>query len=115
MHVAAANPTFVSREDVDAAALESEKDLYRQQAIAEGKPEQIVERIVEGKVKRYYSDVCLLEQGFVKDPDHKVGDMITDAIAKIGENIVVRRFARLAVGESEATLAETHLTSTTAS
>lgn len=105
MHVAAANPTCVSRDDVDAAVLESEKELYRQQAIAEGKSEQIVEKIVEGKVKRYYSDVCLLEQGFVKDPDHKVSDMITDAIAKIGENIVVRRFARLAIGEPEATLA----------
>jgi len=105
MQVAAASPRFVSREDVDVAALDAERELYRQQALAEGKTDKIIDRIVEGKVNRYYSEVCLLEQPFVKDTDHKVGDIVTDAIAKIGENIIIRRFARMAVGDSDTIVA----------
>lgn len=110
MHVAAANPRFVRREDVDSSSLEAEKDVYRQQAIAEGKPENLLDRIVEGKVSRYYGDVCLLEQAFVKDPDRKVGELLTDAIAKVGENLVVRRFVRLAIGDPDTTVAQSSLT-----
>lgn len=110
MHVAAANPRFVGREDVDSSSLDAEKDVYRQQAIAEGKPENLLDRIVEGKVNRYYGDVCLLEQGFVKDPDRKVGEMLTDAIAKVGENLVVRRFVRLAIGDADTTVAQRSVT-----
>ncbi len=105
MHVAAASPRYIAREDVDAAALEAERELFRQQALAEGKPDKIVERIVEGKINRYYAEVCLLEQGFVKDPDRKVGELLTDAIAKIGENIKVSRFVRMAVGDRDTTVA----------
>ncbi len=105
MQVAAASPRYVSRDDIDGSSLESERQLYREQAIAAGKPEHIVEKIVDGKVKRYYSEVCLLEQSFVKDPDQKVGDMLAEAMARIGENIVVRRFARMAIGDSDTILA----------
>jgi len=105
MHVAAASPRFVSRDDVDSSSLESERQVYREQALAEGKPEQIIDKIVDGKVNRYYQEVCLLEQPFVKVPDKKVQDLLTDAIAKIGENIVVRRFVRIAVGDEEMTVA----------
>lgn len=107
MHIAAASPRFVGRDDVDQAALEAERKIYREQALAEGKPEHIIDKIVEGKVGRYLSEVCLLEQPFVKDTDKKVGDLLTDAIAKLGENIVVSRFARFAIGDSDATLATT--------
>jgi len=107
MHVAAASPQFLSRDDVDQEALEAERHIYREQALAEGKPEQIIDKIVDGKVGRFLSEVCLLEQPFVKDTDKKVGDLVTDAIAKLGENIVVSRFARFAIGDSDATLATT--------
>ncbi len=105
MHIAAANPRFLSRDDVDQAALDAERSIYRDQAIAEGKPEQIIDKIVDGKVGRYLSEVCLLEQPFVKDTDKKVGDLVTDAITTLGENIVVSRFARFAIGDSDTTLA----------
>ena len=107
MHIAAANPRFLSSDDVDQVALEAERSIYRDQAIAEGKPEQIIDKIVAGKVARYLSEVCLLEQAFVKDTDKKVGDLVTDAITTLGENIVVKRFARFAIGDGEATLATT--------
>ena len=105
IHIAAASPRCIGRDDVDQTALEAERHIYREQAIAEGKPEQIIDKIVEGRVGRYLSEVCLLEQPFVKDTDKKVGDMVTEAIGRLGENIVVSRFARFAIGESEATLA----------
>ena len=107
MHVAAANPRFIGADDVDQASLESERQVYRDQALAEGKPENIVDRIVDGKVNRYVSEVCLLEQGFVKDPDKKIKDLLTEAIATMGENIVVNRFVRLAIGDSDTTVAAT--------
>ena len=105
MHVAAANPKHVTRADVDVATLEAERQVYREQALSEGKPEKIVDKIVDGKVNRYLADTCLLEQGFVKEPDKKVTDLITEAITKLGENIRIGRFSRLAIGDSDATLA----------
>jgi len=99
MQIAAANPRCVRREEVAASDLEKEKAIYRQQALESGKPEKIVDKIVEGKIDKYYSEVCLLEQAFIKDQDKKVQDVITDAIARLGENIQVRRFARYNLGE----------------
>ena len=99
MQVAAANPRYVRREEVSADELEKEKSIYRQQALESGKPERVVEKIVEGKMDRFYSEVCLLEQAFIKDPDRKVSDIIHDAVGRLGENIQVRRFARYHLGE----------------
>ena len=106
MHVAAADPKFISREEVTGGHLDREREIFRDQAIAAGKPENIVDRIVEGKIGKYYSECCLLEQPFVKDPDRTVGDLVTESIATIGENIQVRRFARYVLG-AEATVAST--------
>ncbi|MEM7483442.1 MAG: translation elongation factor Ts [Acidobacteriota bacterium] len=99
MHIAAADPKYLDRDEVTADDLDKEREIFRQQAIDAGKPEQVVDRIVEGKIGKYYSETCLLEQAFVKDPDKSVGDMIAEKIAKIGENIKVRRFVRYALGE----------------
>ena len=99
MQIAAANPRCVRREEVTAADLEKEKTIYRQQALESGKPEKVVDRIVDGKIDKFYSEVCLLEQPFIKDQDKKVSDVITDAVARLGENIQVRRFARYNLGE----------------
>ena len=99
MQVAAANPRYVRREEVSADELEKEKAIYRQQALESGKPERVVEKIVEGKMDRFYSEVCLLEQAFIKEPDCKVSDSIHDAVGRLGENIQVRRFARYHLGE----------------
>ena len=99
MQVAAANPRYVRREEVSADELEKEKSIYRQQALESGKPERVVEKIVEGKMDRFYSEVCILEQAFIKDPDRKVSDIIHDAVGRLGENIQVRRFARYLLGE----------------
>ena len=99
MQVAVANPRYVRREEVSADELEKEKSIYRQQALESGKPERVVEKIVEGKMDRFYSEVCLLEQAFIKDPDRKVSDIIHDAVGRLGENIQVRRFARYHLGE----------------
>jgi elongation factor Ts len=99
MQVAAANPRYIRREDVAAAELEREKEIYRRQALETGKPEKVIDKIVEGKIDRFYSEVCLLEQSFIKDPDKKVSAVVNDAIARLGENIQVRRFARYHLGE----------------
>ncbi|HOG17735.1 MAG TPA: translation elongation factor Ts [Syntrophales bacterium] len=99
MHVAASNPRFVRPEDIPADVLESEKGIYRSQAAQEGKPEKIWDRIVEGKLKKYYEEVCLTEQKFIKNQDITVGDLVKELIAKTGENIVIRRFARFQLGE----------------
>ena len=99
MQVAAANPRYVRREEVSAEESEREKSIYRQQALETGKPEKVIEKIIEGKMERFYSEVCLLEQPFIKDPDRKVSAVINDAIARLGENIQVRRFARYHLGE----------------
>jgi elongation factor Ts len=99
MHVAAANPLYLKPEEIPADALEREKDIYRSQAAQEGKPEKIWEKIIEGKLKKYYEDVCFLEQKFVKNTDITVGTLVRELIAKTGENILVRRFARFQLGE----------------
>lgn len=99
MHIAAAEPRFVGREEVTPEVLERERAIYREQAAATGKPAQVVERIAEGKLEKYFSEFVLLEQPFVKNPDVTVGQLITEKIAKIGENIVVRRFSRFRLGE----------------
>ena len=102
MQVAAANPRVVRREEVPAAELEKEKAIYRQQALDTGKPEKVVDKIVEGKIERFFSEVCLLEQSFIKDPDKNIANVINDAIARLGENIQIRRFARYHLGEAAA-------------
>jgi elongation factor Ts len=100
MQVAAANPRYVKRDEVPAEEFEKEKQIYRQQALESGKPEKVVDKIVEGKIERFYSEVCLLEQSFIKDPDKKVFEIVNEAIAKMRENIQIRRFARYHLGES---------------
>ena len=102
MQVAAANPRYVRREEVSAEEFEKEKSIYRQQALETGKPEKVVDKIVEGKLERFYSEVCLLEQSFIKDPDKKVADIMNEAVARLRENIQVRRFARYHLGEGAA-------------
>ena len=101
MHIAAANPSYVRREEVPADVLDREKEIYKDQARQSGKPENILDKIIEGKLEKFYGDVCLLDQVFVKDPDgkQKIKDLITEKIAKIGENISVRRFVRFQLGE----------------
>jgi elongation factor Ts len=99
MQVAAANPRYIRREEIPAAELDREKSIHRQQALESGKPEKIVDKIVEGKMERFYSEVCLLEQSFIKDQDKKVSDVVNDSIARLGENIQIRRFARYHLGE----------------
>jgi elongation factor Ts len=99
MQVAAASPRYVRREDVPAEEIERERNIYRTQVLEQGKPEKIVDKIVEGKLDRFYSEICLLEQAFIKDPDKKVGDLLQEAIARMGENIQVRRFMRYQIGE----------------
>ena len=99
MHIAAQNPLYVRKEDVPAAELEKEKEIYKEQARASGKPEQIVDKIAEGKLGSYYQLVCLYDQPFVKDPAQTVEQLINGLIGKIGENIRVRRFVRFKTGE----------------
>ena len=100
MQVAASNPQYVRREEVPEAAVEAEKQIFRAQARESGKPDNVIERMIEGKVSKFYTDICLLEQPFIKEPQRTIGQLVTDAIARIGENIVVRRFARFQLGET---------------
>ena len=99
MHVAASNPEYVSMEDVPAATREAVTAEFSERAKAEGKPEAMVEKIVEGQVKKYFAEKCLLDQPFIKNPDQTVGEYVKEHVARLGENIVVRRFARFALGE----------------
>ena len=99
MQIAAAKPLYVNIEDVDASALEAEKEILRNQALNEGKPEAIVEKMVEGRIKKYYREVCLYEQPFVKDSSKTIREMINEAIMAIGEKITIRRFTRYEMGE----------------
>lgn len=101
MQVAAANPQYLTREDVPAEVLNKEKEILRAQALNEGKPEKVVDRIVEGRLEKFYSENCLLEQPFIKDPDKKVRDLLAEKIARVGENIVIRRFVRFQLGETQ--------------
>ena len=99
MQIAAAKPLYVNIEDVDASALEAEKEILRNQALNEGKPEHIVDKMVEGRIKKYYQEVCLYEQPFVKDSSKTIREMINEAIMSIGEKITIRRFTRYEMGE----------------
>jgi len=100
MHVAASSPRFISRDEVTPQVLAAEREIYKDQAAKTGKPAQVVEKIVEGKVEKFYAECCLLEQPFVKDPAMTVQDLISSYIGKIGENIRIRRFARFVLGET---------------
>ncbi len=99
LHVAAMQPMYVGVEDIPAQVVEDETATYRDQALAEGKPAEIVDKIVSGRMNKYYEELCLLEQPFVKDDSIKVKQLVTDAVRTMGENIVVRRFARFELGE----------------
>jgi elongation factor Ts len=99
MQIAASAPLAIKREDLDEKLIEEEKNIYRQQALNEGKPEKILDKIVNGKVEKYFSEVCLMEQPFVKDNDKKVGDIVKETIAKLGENMGIKRFVRFRLGE----------------
>jgi len=99
MHIAAAEPRFARREEVTEDVLAQERAIYREQALESGKPEQVVDKIVDGKMEKFYSQNVLLDQAFIKDPDQTVGELITAAVAKMGENIQLRRFSRFKLGE----------------
>ncbi|HPI98771.1 MAG TPA: translation elongation factor Ts [Synergistales bacterium] len=99
MQIAAASPQYVAPQDVPGEVLEKEKEIYRQQALEEGKPENILDRIAEGKLNKFYEVSCLLEQPYIRDGDRKIKDLIVEQIAKLGENIVVGRFSRFSIGE----------------
>ena len=105
MHIAASDPKFIRREDVTPEAYEREKEIYRAQAKATGKPDNVVERIVEGKMGKFYEEVCLYEQPFIKDQTVNISQLIASKIGKLGENISVRRFARFKVGDAGETIA----------
>lgn len=99
MQIAADNPEYVTREEVPQAALDKEREFLRTQALNEGKPEHIVDKMVEGRLNKFYEERCLLEQSFIKDPDKKVSDLVNEIVSKVGENVSIRRFARFELGE----------------
>ena len=107
MHIAASDPRYIKPEDVSPEDMEREKDIYRAQAAASGKPANIVERMLEGKMAKFYEEVCLLEQPFIKDQAISIKELIAQKVGKLGENITVRRFARFKVGSPEWTVAQT--------
>src|ERR1700737_2869435 len=107
MHIAASDPKFVRKEDVTKADFGNEKDIYLAQAVASGKPQNIAEKMVAGKMEKFYEEVCLLEQPFIKDQTVSVSQLIATKIGKLGENIAVRRFARFKVGDAGETIAVT--------
>jgi elongation factor Ts len=107
MHIAASDPKFIRKEDVSPEAFEKEKDIYRAQAAASGKPPNVVEKIVEGKMGKFYEEVCLYEQPFIKEQTMSVAQLIAIKVGKLGENIAVRRFARFKVGDPMVTIAFT--------
>ena len=100
MQIAATNPLSIKRDDVDKSLLEREKAIFSEQAKESGKPENILDKIVEGRVEKFFAESCLLEQQFIKDPERKVIDLLTEAVATLGENIIINRFTRYAIGES---------------
>ena len=100
MQIAATNPHSIKREDVDLSLLEREKAIFTDQAKESGKPDDIIVKIVEGRIEKFYAESCLMEQQFIKDPDRKVMDLLTEAVATLGENIFVNRFTRYAIGDS---------------
>ena len=99
MHVAASAPRFIKREDVDQKSIDKEMEIYKDQAKSQGKPEAIIEKIAVGKMDKFYSEVCLMEQPYVKDPNISIKDLLTETIAKLGENITINKFSRLKIGE----------------
>ncbi len=99
MHIAAANPMGLNPEDVDPAVLAKEKEIFRAQMLEEGKPENMIDKIVDGKVEKFYKEVCLMSQQYVKDPQQTITDVLKETISKIGENIQIKRFARFHIGE----------------
>ena len=103
MQIAAASPSFIRKEDVTAGAIEKEKEIQRARALADGKPEKIVDKVVEGRMSKFYEEICLLEQPFIKENTTTVNDLIKQKIAKLGENITVARFVRFKVGEAAQT------------
>jgi len=113
MHIAATDPRYIRKEDVTAEDLEREKEIYRAQAAQTGKPAPVVEKIVEGKMSKFYEEVCLLEQPFIKEQTVAIKDLIAAKVAKLGENITVRRFARFKVGDPTWTVAQTKPTEET--
>ena len=100
MQIAATNPLSISRDEIDQSVLYREKEIFADQAKESGKPDNIIDKIVEGRVEKFFAESCLLEQQYIKDPDRKVLDLITESVATLGENIVVNRFIRFAIGES---------------
>ncbi|NIQ38557.1 MAG: translation elongation factor Ts [Proteobacteria bacterium] len=100
MQIAATNPFYLERDRIPAEVLEKEKQILRTQAIESGKPEKVVDRIVEGRLEKFFSEVCLLDQPFIKDPDTTVQEVLNGAISRIGENIAIRRFVRFQIGEA---------------
>jgi elongation factor Ts len=107
MHIAASEPRFVSRDEVTAEDIEREKEIYRAQAVASGKPPEIVEKMLTGKLGKFYEEFCLLDQPFIKDQTQTIAQIVAGKVAKLGENISVRRFARFKVGAAEWTVAQT--------
>ena len=99
MQIAATNPASISRDDMDPAVLEREKTIFTDQAKESGKPDNIVEKMVEGRIEKFFAESCLLEQQYIKDSDRKVSDLLTEAVSTLGENIVVNRFVRFAIGD----------------
>jgi elongation factor Ts len=108
MHIAASDPKFIRKEDVTPEAYEREKDIYRAQAAQTGKPANVIEKIVEGKMSKFYEEVCLYEQPFIKDQTISISQLIASKIGKLGENISVRRFARFKVGDAGWTIAQSN-------
>jgi elongation factor Ts len=107
MHIAAADPRFIARDEVTEADLEREREIYRAQAAATGKPANIIEKMLEGKMGKFYEEVCLLDQPFIKEQSQTIAQLIAAKVAKLGENISVRRFARFKVGAPDWTVAQT--------
>jgi len=99
MHITATNPVSIRQEDVPEEAIDKEKEIYRGQVLEMGKPEKIVDKIVEGKLKKYFKDNCLMNQAYVRDPNITIEDLLNETVAKIGENIIIKRFARFKIGE----------------
>jgi elongation factor Ts len=110
MHIAAADPRFIGRDEVTAADLEREKEIYRAQAAATGKPANIIEKMLEGKLGKFYEEFCLLDQPFIKDQSQTIAQIVAAKVAKLGENISIRRFARFKVGAADWTVAQTKAT-----
>jgi len=98
LHIAASNPLYVSQEDVPAEVIEKEREIYKEQAAGSGKPDEVIEKMIDGKLVKFYEEVCLLDQPYVKDPEKKINQLITDSTAKMGEKVQVSRFARFVLG-----------------